>query len=541
MEYLYLDYLHHLSVHSWEIHSKHFPVSGGEDFKGLEGHEAKLEGRQTMDAPAQELLHLGVPVSVTAPRTAPSTAAIDWRQRRLDAAASASAPAAVAASATRSVMAMEWPGGGGGGDPPPPQVLQPTAASPPQVLQPTAASTAVDAPPPLVGMEAQEVGGMEEGWSGEEEAPPPAPAVDAPPPPPFGMGGREEEEAGEAPLPPPPKIYEPLAGQVPPPPAVKWGSAAEEEEEEGGAPPPPALPPKGLGVSEDEFVCDIVPPPPAVATAAVGGATVGATDGARAGKQGWIYSKEPKGKKVWHKRWAVISPGQLALYEDEAAAIKVMEVSLKECRVEKMRARDGHVQKDCDFEYAIRLVLEKKGFLSSNTRVFAATSEEERGAWGAALMSCREGKLEVYPVAYATPAAAAAAAAAAKGMMQSAGQAWVDGMLLESDTLLSHAAPGAPPLPLQTETLPYQYTGEAPTVSKGALSKGAEAAAGAGAPPPQHHVPLTNVPPPPPPNPRTGHRTRRGGRRGRASSAAAHTYGGLDYAAACSAHWGGGI
>jgi len=114
MEYLYLDYLHHLSVHSWEIHSKHFPVSGGEDLKGLEGHEAKLEGRQTMDAPAQELLHLGVPVSVTAPRTAPSTAAIDWRQRRLDAAASASAPAAVAASATRSVMAMEWPGGGGG-------------------------------------------------------------------------------------------------------------------------------------------------------------------------------------------------------------------------------------------------------------------------------------------------------------------------------------------------------------------------------------------------------------------------------------------
>ena len=73
--------------------------------------------------------------------------------------------------------------------------------------------------------------------------------------------------------------------------------------------------------------------------------------------------------------------------------------------------------------------------------------------------------------------------------------------LLESDTLLSQAAPGAPPLPLQTETLPYQYSGEAPTVSKGAVSKGAETAAGAGAPLPPHHVSLTNDAPPPPSTP----------------------------------------
>ena len=42
--------------------------------------------------------------------------------------------------------------------------------------------------------------------------------------------------------------------------------------------------------------------------------------------------------------------------------------ALKECRIEKMRVRDGHLQRDCDFDFGIRLVL-GKGLLGKNMRL----------------------------------------------------------------------------------------------------------------------------------------------------------------------------
>ncbi|EKX43973.1 hypothetical protein GUITHDRAFT_110081 [Guillardia theta CCMP2712] len=114
-------------------------------------------------------------------------------------------------------------------------------------------------------------------------------------------------------------------------------------------------------------------------------------------RQGWLYSREPALLALWHKRWCVVRQGQLDLYEDDSMQKLVMTVPLSQCRIEKTRVMDGRLQQGCDFEYGIRVVL-GKGILmelGAQERLLAAGSEEEREGWGAALMSCRQGALEV--------------------------------------------------------------------------------------------------------------------------------------------------
>jgi len=79
--------------------------------------------------------------------------------------------------------------------------------------------------------------------------------------------------------------------------------------------------------------------------------------------------------------------------------------------------RDSRLQDGCDFEHGIRVVL-GKGLGFGKEKLLATTSEGEQNAWGAGLMACRQGVLEVAAPAATLPAAAAppqAAAAQAAG------------------------------------------------------------------------------------------------------------------------------
>jgi len=271
----------------------------------------------------------------------------------------------------------------------------------------------------------------------------------------------------------------------PPPPAPV-------EEEVDAAPPPPA--PLHYQSGDAYTHAHTTPPPPGTQPPQPTAAQLPS-----AVKQGWIHSKEPSGKKLWFRRWGVVSHGQLEMFEDQSARNLMLSVPLKECRVEKMKVRDGHLQKDCDYDYAIRLVLGKRGGImaKNNMRFLAGETEVARSEWGGALMSCRLGKLEVYPTTYETPAAASAAAAVAKGLMHSAGKALVDGMMMETSDLMSQTNPGAPTIPMGDHT---DYLGMGGGGSNEAPPP----------PPPPFFLPPTNVqtqsagappiPPPPPPN-----------------------------------------
>jgi len=110
--------------------------------------------------------------------------------------------------------------------------------------------------------------------------------------------------------------------------------------------------------------------------------------------QGWIHSREPTLRALWHRRWAVARQGRLDLYENETMAKIVSTVPLQQCRVEKLVVRDSRLQDGCDFEHGIRVVL-GKGLGFGKEKLLATTSEGEQNGWGGALMSCRQGVLEV--------------------------------------------------------------------------------------------------------------------------------------------------
>ena len=135
--------------------------------------------------------------------------------------------------------------------------------------------------------------------------------------------------------------------------------------------------------------------------------------------QGWIHSREPTLRALWHRRWAVARQGRLDLYENETMAKIVSTVPLQQCRVEKLVVRDSRLQDGCDFEHGIRVVL-GKGLGFGKEKLLATTSEGEQNAWGAGLMVCRHGVLEVAAPAATLPAAAAPSQAAAA---QAAGSA----------------------------------------------------------------------------------------------------------------------
>ena len=110
--------------------------------------------------------------------------------------------------------------------------------------------------------------------------------------------------------------------------------------------------------------------------------------------QGWIHSREPTLRALWHRRWAVARQGRLDLYENETMAKIVSTVPLQQCRVEKLVVQDSRLQDGCDFEHGIRVVL-GKGLGFGKEKLLATTSEGEQNGWGGALMSCRQGVLEV--------------------------------------------------------------------------------------------------------------------------------------------------
>ena len=110
--------------------------------------------------------------------------------------------------------------------------------------------------------------------------------------------------------------------------------------------------------------------------------------------QGWLHSREPTLRALWHRRWAVARQGRLDLYENETMAKIVSTVPLQQCRVEKLVVQDSRLQDGCDFEHGIRVVL-GKGLGFGKEKLLATTSEGEQNGWGGALMSCRQGVLEV--------------------------------------------------------------------------------------------------------------------------------------------------
>ena len=128
--------------------------------------------------------------------------------------------------------------------------------------------------------------------------------------------------------------------------------------------------------------------------------------------QGWLHSREPTLRALWHRRWAVARQGRLDLYENETMAKIVSTVPLQQCRVEKLVVRDSRLQDGCDFEHGIRVVL-GKGLGFGKEKLLATTSEGEQNGWGGALMSCRQGVLEV--------AVQAAAPQGPEGMAPNAG------------------------------------------------------------------------------------------------------------------------
>ena len=57
-------------------------------------------------------------------------------------------------------------------------------------------------------------------------------------------------------------------------------------------------------------------------------------------------------------------------------------VPLNQCRVEKMRVRDGRVQEGCDFEFGIRIVLSKGVLLGLRREGALAGGDDGGGAGG---------------------------------------------------------------------------------------------------------------------------------------------------------------
>ena len=97
--------------------------------------------------------------------------------------------------------------------------------------------------------------------------------------------------------------------------------------------------------------------------------------------QGWLHSREPTLRALWHRRWAVARQGRLDLYENETMAKIVSTVPLQQCRVEKLVVQDSRLQDGCDFEHGIRVVL-GKGLGFGKEKLLATTSEGEQNGWG---------------------------------------------------------------------------------------------------------------------------------------------------------------
>jgi hypothetical protein len=214
-----------------------------------------------------------------------------------------------------------------------------------------------------------------------------------PPPPPVPQGG------WACPIPPPmrPPHSEAQIIPPPPPPVPQGGWACPL--------PPQALPP----TPEPQQPTNALPPPPAPPMAKPSHSRQGVADAlpavnvGRDGNEdkgaegevhtGWLYSKEPDIRKLWHRRWAVASPGRLDLYEDESMASLKLTVPLSKCRTEMEQVNDGRLQTGCDFPHAIRLVLGAGTAvgLGKKERLLAADSQSMRDAWNDSFMMCRDG------------------------------------------------------------------------------------------------------------------------------------------------------